>query len=522
MQDKFFETEGDKVNNFKEAFLYYVTDLSEGNYDTLEYYTQNREDLSWEQQDEMDVLKSLTCERFSEIMPKKFQAKFSPPFGLPAIANLWASFKFVEKQQNLHSNKRFDNINQHQELAVTVEANMPGPCLAYLEALKNSNVEVKLKALFIHEIIKNTSSRLKKNTISFGSLDTILFKRAVNDLIQIFEQNSENAKLGELQEIFVDSGKLERYKARAEKYKITEFSSIDILVINILRKLGIDINEINPLSKQEPATMSNMSIFNPSKKYNSKDYITLSEERVERFFYNIVFPKNISESQPELPCPFKNQDLDSLNNPLLNYILKSVLENIRSTLKSLLENIANKFLSDFRISGVESLLLSDRTIISIISEIYKCPLDFIDARQNFSIKFRYTDNMNAAIVLRISDDDCNTSENSLIRVFIKTYNFYQEKNCPSNQIGISEVYQEIYKKLIENPQIIFDEYEIIFRAQTEQDLYSAIIQLTDRNMPAVDEAVKILKLIAPLPYKNYQLIQTKEALSPPTPQVEKV
>ncbi|MBX9694933.1 MAG: hypothetical protein K2Z81_21290, partial [Cyanobacteria bacterium] len=117
----------------------------------------------------------------------KENLKENLPIGLLKIAHLLAILNILKEQKSVQPNSELSQLKT-QDIAVQMEAGMPGPSLAYLGALKQSSISSSAKIVAIDKII----SSLSKNKNKFGQLDNIVLIAAVNDWIAVVDKKLEN------------------------------------------------------------------------------------------------------------------------------------------------------------------------------------------------------------------------------------------------------------------------------------------------------------------------------------------
>lgn len=241
---KFFGQNDNEINNlFSEALLQYHNDLNNGNYETIEGYTIDN--YGWADKDELDILEN-TLKPLLLLLPieginsTNLRAMFELdlPIGLPKIADLLATINILKEQAQVQPAEELRQLEEISEVSLQVEAAIPGPCLAYLGALRYSNLDIQSKFLSVNSIIIRTLSNLNK----FDILDQIVLRVAMVDWLNGLHQLEP-----EIQERFAD--KIKEYTEQVNAcYTINEIKEkltlVEKYIVLSLEKLNNRIGEI--------------------------------------------------------------------------------------------------------------------------------------------------------------------------------------------------------------------------------------------------------------------------------------
>ena len=178
-----------EANPLTDALFEYEGSLERGNYTTLNYY--NREEYDWTDADEVGAIEFLLKPFLGQLHVSGVnretlsqQLYQQVPISFAKIAHLQFALEILKKQATVTADKEFESLKAIGILT-RVEAGMPVPCIAYLGAIRHSNLANTLKLSLINGIIINLAHH--QNT--FGALGDLALRTAVNDWIQTAERS---------------------------------------------------------------------------------------------------------------------------------------------------------------------------------------------------------------------------------------------------------------------------------------------------------------------------------------------
>ena len=243
------QEQGNLVNNLRG----WVTYRQAGDYNAWNNYQPSPD--QWNQEDEAKVvlflLKQLSGESVYPIDLIKIKKQLevdkqdSMSFRFFQILHLYTVLDILDKQTNLYDDDEESNaLEQLQSLNIEylINSAVPGPCIAYLGALRASSEDNLTKISEISCLIVDLTS--KKN--QFGVLGHLALRIAVQDLealARVLEASDSRLKKKL-------SGVLEKSKVAIEEcFSLEEIvvglTFLDTMVLKCLEKLNYEIGEIN-------------------------------------------------------------------------------------------------------------------------------------------------------------------------------------------------------------------------------------------------------------------------------------
>lgn len=224
----------DAIDNYQEEF-------NEGN------YVIDPEKL-WGSEDEKTLIRSrlqrfannLSNEEWSTLKQKIDE---SPSVGLGPILNLLAIVHLLKKQEDLKSDDALQ-LSKEIDVQYFVRAGMPGPCLLYLNALKeDDSILTSVKQTLVDDLI----TKLVAQQNSFGILSEIVLKVAIENQRQIIRQPEEESNQIKLQKY----SELEQKLSSVDELK-SKMTGIDSCILGLLRQFKNNMGQ-NFLSEQHAA-----------------------------------------------------------------------------------------------------------------------------------------------------------------------------------------------------------------------------------------------------------------------------
>lgn len=181
-------------------FSYIACELENGNYNTAEKYKNIIPD--WTLEDEIDVIKWIfrvsyfdQPDTLEELIKGDLTSKEDKSNNIPQIAHLLASFDVLHNhQKKIKPNDELDQLEK-RGILILVEEGMPGPCLAYINAVKHSSLDDWLKLSLLHDVASNIVYDMD---IFDSFLAKIVLKVTVQELTKLvseIEQGSLKDKL---------------------------------------------------------------------------------------------------------------------------------------------------------------------------------------------------------------------------------------------------------------------------------------------------------------------------------------
>jgi hypothetical protein len=177
-------------------FGYIACELEAGNYNTLKNH--KNENPEWTLEDEIDVIKwILRASRFDipdnleEIIKSDIASSEEKLIRLPQIAHLLSSFDILSNYEE--KIEPIDALSQlrHRGILILEEEGMPGPCLVYINAIKNSSLDDRLKMSLIH----NVASKILRSMDIFDPFLAKIALRAATDELSEFVDRMEQGSL---------------------------------------------------------------------------------------------------------------------------------------------------------------------------------------------------------------------------------------------------------------------------------------------------------------------------------------
>lgn len=178
-------------NPLAEALFEYSNALERGIYNSLDSY--NRENFNWTDADEVDLVQYhlkpfLQTLKIDNIHSQSIGDELQKivPIDFPKIAHLIYSLKMLKDSKKISPEKQLDSLRK-TEILTRVEAGMPVPCIAYLAAIRNSELSDRIKL----QMIKGVITKIENNLNSFGCLGNIALKTAICDWVTLAQKSSE-------------------------------------------------------------------------------------------------------------------------------------------------------------------------------------------------------------------------------------------------------------------------------------------------------------------------------------------
>jgi Putative transposase of IS4/5 family (DUF4096) len=287
------------TNPLWQAISEYQSALERGNYSTLDNYSTevDRDETDEEVgviQDILTLSKKLCLDENLSSLSTKLAADC--PIGFPKIVHLVASLNLLEEQKSVEPTEELIQLENNQTVMVQIEAGMPGPCLAYLGAIRASSRDKRIKLSRIEGIINNIFPNMNK----FGILSSIVLRIAVKDWVDIYSKSELEFK--------------ERAKERRETYTkyvenslevsevIKKMTTVEKFIIRSCEKLnnGIGQTNLDELSAViSPEIDRVLEVKNPS----------LNSPKFDGAFFSVV---------PPVSPALSGELLESFNELVLN------------------------------------------------------------------------------------------------------------------------------------------------------------------------------------------------------------
>lgn len=291
----------DEENLLSEALFNYDLALTRGNYSTLDDYTKSI--WGWDDSDEIEAVYYMLQPLLSILLIEgidstalKDQLRQCLPIGFRKIAHLSASLHIMKNQAIVELHEELEGL-KGIGILVQVEANMPVPCLIYLGALRQSNLDDILKLQLIDCMI----IKMENSGDIFGHLSHLVLRTAIKYWFDVFNKTrlnlNENLKL-----------KIEKYNAikkEVDNFSVEKLSLIERYMLLSCQKLRNDIGKIELVSSFDRTTEGQLEkdwLYSSEKKYGQA--IRLESEKIEP-----PMKKNRIESQED-----QREELDAISS----------------------------------------------------------------------------------------------------------------------------------------------------------------------------------------------------------------